>query len=110
AVSGSVAASSEQILAGRGDDSTELKVINGNNGSVTLTAVGGNYVVHPSQLENWSIDVDEGDSVTLSIDMRRGVFVATTSQNNGSEVKIGTSEGFAPTLNPDTTVTFILGR
>src|SRR6185295_812032 len=94
----------------RQGDQGELRIDYSENSVMTIHAVSGDYTLRLSQLDNWTVDLAEGDKVTFLLDLRRDTFIVRTAADNSSNVKISTTDGFSPSMNPDSSLSFILGR
>jgi len=80
------------------------------DGSVTIEAKSGSYVLIPRGLDNFAVDLPQDNSVTLTYDSLGGVFTVRTSPDNSGVVRVGTPDGYTPSLPPGAVVTFILGQ
>jgi hypothetical protein len=80
------------------------------SGSMSLNAVSGNYVFGLASLSGWLINLPEGQTLDVDVDLQRGVFIARTSAENKEEVGITTADGFSPKLGPDSVLTILIGR
>ncbi len=92
----------------RGGNAGELSISYSSSGEITLTSNSGDYVVQPKALPNWSIDLREGETVTILLNLQQGLFMARNTADSGNGVKINTPEGFSPSLGPQAAVTFMV--
>ena len=76
----------------------ELSIAYGDQGKVNFTAVGGDFEIILGALNGLKLEVSEGDSITLTLDTRKGTFIATSGDGNVSPVKITTPDGTTPQL------------
>jgi hypothetical protein len=105
----SVVRNSEKTLTGP-DGAGKVDLSYSLSGDLIITAREGDFLLQPTALDNWGIELHEGDSMTLNLDSRKGIFTLRTGQDNTSMVKVSTADGFQPLMNPDTVLTFIMGR
>jgi hypothetical protein len=82
-----------------------LKVSYGDNGQIILRANVGSYHVTIPSLNNLSIEVNQGDSIMLSLDHGSGILVATALGDNLDVVKVVVPNANIPALNSDQSVT-----
>jgi hypothetical protein len=104
----SVSSRSRQTLK-QPNGNGQMEVTYGDGGMVTVTAVSEGIVLRPEGLQNWSIEIPEGETVSLNLDVRKGLFTVQTAEGNQSTIRIDTGTGFIPLMDPDSTLSFIMG-
>ncbi|MDB6054653.1 MAG: hypothetical protein JWN25_2176 [Verrucomicrobiales bacterium] len=82
-----------------------LKVSYGDNGQIILRANVGSYHISIPSLDHLSIDVNQGDSVMLSMDHGSGILVATALGDNQDSIKVVVPNANLPVLNSSQSVT-----
>ncbi len=90
----------ENRLALRYDDKGELQV----------TAIQGSFQLHLSALSGMVMRLTEGDSASMVLDARKGLFTIETSQQNGNMVALTTPAGWSPELAPSENLRINLGK
>ncbi len=88
----------------------ELSIAYSEQGAVLFTAVGGDFEISLGSLNGLKIEISEGDSVTLTLDTRKGTFIATTHDANSLPVKFTTPDGSTPTLPASNSLNFDLRK
>ena len=88
----------------------ELSIAYGDQGKVNFTAVGGDFEIILGALNGLKLEVSEGDSITLTLDTRKGTFIATSGDGNISPIKITTPDGTTPQLAAANSLNFDLKK
>lgn len=88
----------------------ELSISYGDQGTVNFTAIGGDFEIVLGALNGLKIEVAEGDSIMLTLDLRKGTFIATTGDSNTMPVKITTPDGTTPKLAAANSINFDVNK
>lgn len=90
-------------------DQGQLAINYSGAGQVGVNSVQGEYSLLPKILQDWTFNLNTGDSVMFSLDDQRGVFTVHSEQANSAPVSVGSPSGFNPVLYPNSTLTFVIG-
>jgi hypothetical protein len=93
-----------------GEETAVLDLSYASNGELSLRAAKGNFTIHPQDMVNWRIDLPEGSSMTMVLDMRHGLFCIRSNSDNPAGVGIHTPMGYKLPVSSGSAVSFFLAQ
>jgi len=100
-----VPANSRELITG--ENATQMEVDYGANRDITLRALQSELGVRLEPLQDWSFNLDEGNRISFSFDVNRGVFIGTASADNSSPVPFTGPDGMLFSVEPGGIITII---
>ncbi len=98
---------SERILSFGTDGKAKLTYSAG--GFLTLEALRSNFQLVIDAVHGLTINVVEGDKVSLALDLKKGTFTLKTGPDNINDVSVETENGYSPVLQADRALNFNIG-
>jgi len=87
----------------------KAKITYSAGGFMTLEAIRSNFKLVIDAVHGLSIDVVEGDSVSLTLDLKKGTFTIKAGEDNINDIAVETENGYSPTLQASRALNFNIG-
>jgi len=88
----------------------KAKITYSAGGFMTLEALRSSFQLVIDALHGMTIHVVEGDSVSLTLDLKKGTFTVKASQDNINDVAVETENGYSPVLQAARALNFNIGE
>ncbi len=98
---------SERIVSFGSDG--RAKIMYSAGGFLTLEALRSNFQLVIDAIHGLTINVVEGDKVSLTLDLKKGTFTLKTGADNINDVSVETENGYSPVLQADRALNFNIG-
>ncbi len=79
-------------------------------GFLSVQAQQNKFKMKIQGLNGISVELDEGDKVSFTLDLKKGTFVITTDPDNQGQVIVDTGSDFAPVMNGGKAMNFNVGN
>ncbi len=107
-LSAQVQPGTEKILKFGTDGEAKLTYAAG--GFLTVEAIRSNFKLGVEAVHGLSIDLVEGDTVSLTLDLKKETFTVKAGEQNVNDVAVETQNGYTPVLEAARALNFNLGQ